>query len=351
VRPSVPPRSELTRQVVLDLAAEAERSGDELDLSGYDLRHVNLGGEETALANVVFGRHGGLPPAGLVGAVFRGASLQNCSFAHVDLTGADFRGCRISDCDFRYAIFHHTTLSDATLVMCDLYRASFQEGTVMANATFELVSLNTTLAGVTGLTWASFARTQGRPPLVTESEDDYRKFLERTRDDRPKTHDLERAMDERLDDAARTYRQLSGLWTSTGQFRDAGHAYAYGRRLERQAVGPGAGRTRFQPLLWLWLWFVDLLCGFGESLVRIVPWLLAVALLPGIAYWLFGGVNGAHGIGDDLLFSASQMTASAPSRLTASSSLVEWFRVGQTVSGVALLGLFGFVLGNEIRSS
>jgi hypothetical protein len=339
----------LGRDDVIRLAEMANTAGEVLDLSGYDLSETDLGGTGIVLANVVFGRHHGPPPAILTGTSFRCSTLDHCFFAHANLTGADFRECRISRGDFRYATFRRTTLGDATLVLCDLYRASIEEGTVMLNTVFELVSLTGSLSGATGLRWTSFAGKGRRPALVAESEADYRDFLEWTKADRLETDPIEKALADRLDDAARTYRELSGLWTSRGQFSDAGRAYAHSRRLERQAAGP-RGRE-FRPLFSLWLLVADGLCGFGERLGRIVPWLMAVALLPGLAYWLFGGVGGAHGIGDDLLFSASQLTASTPTRLTAATQLVEWIRVLQTLTGVALLGLFGFVLGNKIRNS
>jgi uncharacterized protein YjbI with pentapeptide repeats len=331
------------------MAGRAREAGEVLDLSGYDLSGVDLGGKDVAWRDVVFGTHRGPPPAILNGTIFRSSTLEHCFFAHADLTGADFRDCHISRCDFRYATFRRTTLGDATLELCDLYRASIEDGTVMLNTVFELVSMPGTLEGATGLSWASFDGP--RPALVTESEPDYRDFLEWTRADRLGTYPIEDALKDRLDDAARTYRDLTGVWTGRAQFRDAGLAYAHGRRLERQAVGPRFKGRPFRPLPWLGLWLADLLCGFGESLWRIVPWLAVVALVPGIIYALAGGVAGAHGLVDDLLFSVSQLTATTPDRLKAGTHLVDWVRVVQTLMGVTLLGLFGFVLGNKIRNA
>jgi len=166
------------------------------------------------------------------------------------------------------------------------------------------------------------------------------------------TYSIEDALADRLEDAARSYRDLCGLWTERGQFSDAGKAYARSRRLERQSAGPRFKGKPFRPLFWVGLWFADLLCGFGESLVRIVGWLLAVALLPGIVYAIVGNVvQGSGGFWDDILFSASQVTASTPMRLTSTAPVIEWIRVLQTLTGVAVLGLLGFVLGNKLRNS
>lgn len=346
----VSPAAKLTRADVILLASRASATGEQLDLSGYDLSGVDLGGKEVIWTDVVFGRHHGPPPAILNGTIFRRSTLEHCFLAHADLTGADFRDCRLRRCDFRYATFCRTTLGDAHILLCDFYRASVEEGTVMLNTVFELVSLGP-LDGAIGLRWTSFAGKGRRSALVAESESDYRDFLKWTSADRLETYPIDKALEDRLDDAAVSYRDLCGFWTARGQFRDAGQAYAHSRRLERQAAGPRYQGRPFRPLTWLWLWFADLLCGFGDRLGRVIPWLAVVALLPGVIYWLVGGVHGGNGITDDLLFSASQVTASTPPRLTSSNALVDWVRVVQTLAGVALLGLFGFVLGNKIRNS
>lgn len=351
-RPRKPLWRALTGEQVIAWARAANRRGRLLDLSGFDLEGVDLA--ETMLRDVVFGWHRGpRPPASLRGAQFRGSVLTRCFFAHTDLARADFRNCKASNCDFRYATFEDTTLQEATLVMCDLYRATLKEGTVMHDTTLELVSLTGVLEGATGLRWSAFdPKGRRRPALVLESERDYVEFLQRTQRDRPEHYPIEDALRDRLDDAARNYRDLCGLWTARGQFRDAGNAYVHGRRLERQAAGPLFRRTPFHPLRWAGLWVADLLCSFGESLWKILVWLVVIALLPGVVYAIAGDVvTGAHGLGDDLLFSASQITVATPTRLSSSSHVVEWVRVVQTLLGVAALGLLGFVLGNKLRSS
>jgi hypothetical protein len=99
------------------------------------------------------------------------------------------------------------------------------------------------------------------------------------------------------------------------------------------------------------LWTADLVCAFGQSLGRVLVWILVLALLPGVVYWRLGGVDGADGLFDNLLFGVSQLTGSTPTDLRPANRLVSWIGLVQTFVGVALLGLFGFVLGNKIRSS
>jgi uncharacterized protein YjbI with pentapeptide repeats len=348
--PDVSVGSKLSREDVIIWAKKANSSGVLLNLSGYNLSGANLA--DTTLTDVIFGWHNGPTPADVRGALFRESTLNHCFFADADLTKADFRACTACKCDFRYATFCGTTLEEATLVLCDMYRADIKDGTVMQKTIFELVSLTGTLNGATGLRWSSFAAKGRRPALAPESEHEYREFLQWTSEDRLKKYSIPKALDNRLDDAARNYRDLCGHWTERGQFRDAGNAYVHSRRLERQAAGPLFKGKKFRPLAWTGLWFADLLCGFGESVLKIAAWVLLVALLPGFVYAIVGNVvHGGNGLGDDLLFSVAQLTASTPARLSSTSHVVEWVRALQTLAGVAALGLFGFVVGNKIRNS
>lgn len=95
----------------------------------------------------------------------------------------------------------------------------------------------------------------------------------------------------------------------------------------------------------------DLVCEFGQNLTRVIAALGVVTVLPGVLFAIAGGVTGAHDIWDTLLFSAARMTAATPGGLQPANALVEWIGVAQGFLGIALLGLFGFVLGNTLRQS
>jgi len=369
MRPDLPRGTKLTRAHVTEWAARAAAERDVLDLTGYDLRGINLG--KLHLSDVIFGFHNRLPPAipprpdavptsgpeaawdpaTLRRASFRESTLDRCFFAHCDLTDVDLRGCTITRCDMRYARFHRTTLENSKLVRCDLYRATVREGSVMQGTTFELTSLTESLEGVTGLRWEAFKGRCRRPALATEgNEEEYRKFLQDTKLDRLETDSIDDALGNRFRDAARAYRNLSGVWSLRGQFRDAGRAYVHSRRLERRAASPLSKGSPTRLHAWLGLWSADMLCSFGESFVRLIPWLVAIALLPGFAYAIFGGVDNAHGVWDHLLFSTFALTGSIPHDMTPS-HIVELITALQRMAGIALFGLFGFVLANRIRSS
>lgn len=334
VAPHLPSRSrefrggQISIEEINDLLDRPRRAGEVLDLRGYDLRNLNLSGSR--FERVIFGGGDG-PSAQLGGANFSRSTFSACSFAQVDLDDVDLSRCRFDD--------------------CDLEGAAVTERTSMKGTRFLLSQLPESIGLARGLHWDGFSPGRDDPALVMEDESSYRSFL------RPDSEmvggsevtDLGALLDGRLDEAARFYRELSISWTKNGRFRDADSAYAHARRLEREAMGPRFRGRPFRPVPWLGLWLSDLLCGFGENASRFVPWAVALALLPGVVYWLAGGVDGGHGLADDLLFSASSLAAATPARLTSTNPLINWISVIQILTGVALLGVWGFTLGQKIR--
>lgn len=326
------------------LASAAAEHDQELDLSGCDLRGANLDG--FVLRNVVFGR--GDSAALLAGASLEGAQFSACSFHGVDFTGTRLKAALLDGCDLRRATFCRTGMTRTRFVRCDMYGATIGHGCILRDVRFELVSPGRVIAPVDGLHWEAFGGEDRRGGgVITEDEKAYMALLERhgTADD-----EIGRDLSRRLQSAAGDYRQLAGYWQSVGQLRDAGKAYAHAQRLERRAAGPRSEvAPGFRPMRWIGLWIADLLCGFGERLSLVGLWIAALAIVPGIVMAFGGGLQGASGIGDSLLFSVSSLAATTPERIEAANPVVEWISALQTIAGIALLGLFGFVLGNILR--
>lgn len=341
----------LTRDDVLERIASRGTGEDEdiIDLRGADLTGIDLSGVE--LDGFVFGRgREGPEVARLEGANLRGATLLECSFTRCDLTDVDFRGATITGCDFRYVTTRRTNLAEVALRGCDFYRASFESGTIFRPSSIRHISLSN--ASLQGL--SAFERTALVPgSLVQEDEAAYRTFLQTTVADSPESVDSR--VDRRYGEAAAVYRGLSGLWTSQGLFGDSGWAYARSRELERRDASPFNEATPRRWLHWIGLLAAEILSGYGLKLGRVAGCLATLALLPGTLYAVLGGVDDGgsptRSLGDCLLFSFGQITTSTPDRLTTESTWVEWANVVQTLAGISLLGLFGFVLGAVIRSS
>jgi uncharacterized protein YjbI with pentapeptide repeats len=78
------------------------------NLAGADLTHAGFGFSEVVNATIAFTRLGRamIQPATLTGAVFAGAGLDYTSFRECDLTGVDLRGCDLSTLDLKRSGLH-----------------------------------------------------------------------------------------------------------------------------------------------------------------------------------------------------------------------------------------------------
>lgn len=375
--------------------ADAEGKGCNLNLCGCSLEGLDLGsraGDAFPKWNgLVFGVEGKdhEQPADLSRVRFSKAELTQCRFANVIFDRVDFTECKLVDCDLRYAQFRSARLGHATFERCDMFGTTFQPGTIATDIHFRWSTLPELGGGITGLEWSSFQNKDHAAALAGEEAQMYASLLLRTEEERPDdAKKVADAIDERLLGAAANYRRLSGYFSTQGRYSDADNAYRRSKQLERRSAGPlyayarrrrhegsflkvrddhGVEQTimrrrkpsllkRFKyrflrPLKWSWLWVADLTSRFGQSLWAVAATLLAVTFLPGFAYALWGGVKGAHNIGDDLYYSASHLAAANPAHLDASRRLVEWLGLVQSTLAVTLVALFGFVLGNLLRQS
>ena len=330
----------------------AEETGEvvEIDLRGLDLSHLDFGGLRREWSRLIFGRADSGIPTRLSGAGFHAAHLEWCEFVDVDLDHVSFRGATVVDCDFRYATFQRTQLADAEFRRCDLYGANLCRGTELQRARFELISPPDYYDGVTGLRWSAFER-RSPPAIIAESADEYETFLRRTEKERPAGRTLRDAVADRHENAANSYRTLSAYWDSRGQYGDASKAYAHSQRLRRRSLSPLQRDAPTDVVRWVGLWLSDIVCGFGDGLWQVATVLACIAVLPGLVFYALGDVHGSGGLGDDLLFSVAHLTPADPKGLVAANRGAEIVGIGQTIAGLALLGLFGFVLGNRIRRS
>lgn len=321
------------------------------DLRGCALVGLNLEGIE--LRHVVFGTKAapGEPAPALVRQTsLRGATIAGCSFVDVEFDGVNLRDGTLTDCDLRYAAFRRCTFHGRAVELCDFYRAIFETGVIFGSATLRHVSLDrASLDGTVDLRIANLP-----DGLLQEDRAATRKLLVDRGLVAPE--DIDAEADRHLDVAATTWRTLSGVWSAQGAFSDAAEAYLRSRHLERRAASPLRGYTRTRPLRWAALWVAGALTGFGERVWRILATVVAIAVLPALAYGAWDGVTGpdgrpVHNGWDLLLFSVGQLTTTAPDDLTAAARWSQALGEAQTLLGIAALGLLGFVLGNRIRQS
>lgn len=351
------------RELAEERIREAALTGDKADLRGLDLTGADFRGR--TLSRVVFGDHeGSEPPAQLAEATFRGARLERCRFAHCDLDRGDFRAACLRHCDLRYAVVRSGSFEEAELVGCDLYRSAFEGGTVFESTRLVDVSLDhARLDGIVDLSPDGLGPARGRQYLLQEDAAAYERFLRAgrwyrrlERSDPPEARRfLETALARGPDDAATVYRRLAGMWSGQGEFRHAGWAYVRARRLERRSLSSAHDGTDTDRVQWALMGAADWVSGFGEHPLRVIRAAGLLVLFPAVVYALTGAVHDADGVtrdpADMLLYSLGQMTTTAPDRLAAAGWLVELGGELQTLLGIVLLGLFGFVLGQRIRMS
>jgi hypothetical protein len=338
------------------------------------IREVGLNLSGLELSYIIFGAPDyGDPPIDLTNIAFPPhTTFAHVSFARMRLDGVIFARCQFIACDFRYVLATGTNFKNTRFEGCDFYSATFGPSSVFfGGAVFDGVSLgDATLAGVTGLTWQTFACEP--PALIQEHrEAAYRQFLEPTAQDRERGHTVDDAVANAPRDAATVYRALSRMWASQGETDHARRAYVKSKQLERSSVSPWrarrlnrshADRTHVlvsyglsQLFNWLWLCFSAAL-RYGDSFFRVSFALVAVTLLPAIVYSLAGGVRHVdggvvHGFFFCWLFSIEQVTASTAHHLESTSPIVDLVAAIQTVMTITLLGLLGSAFASRLRGS
>lgn len=100
--------------------------------------------------------------------------------------------------------------------------------------------------------------------------------------------------------------------------------------------------------------FIDLICGFGESLLRVSLSFVALIFILSLYTVLSDGIVTTTGdslsVIDHLLFSLRNLTNTNPKEIVAANKATELLISIQVILGIVLVGLFGFVLGNTIRN-
>jgi Pentapeptide repeats (9 copies) len=395
--PAVP---KLSTERFAELLAERCDRASYIELCGYDISELDLA-EHPKLEKIVFGKRDAQPA--VLGRLDLGEkTLIDCSFCRVELRETNLRGSTLIDCDFRYARFFGATLQDTQITSCDFYRAYFAEGTVLVPEVLRGSSLTrASLGGIVDLRKQHVEPRRGMEPAFAQEQtpQEYARFLEHTvvdrfernpgegRDERGRRNradDLKATINARYDEAAVVYRRLAALWTSQGAYTYAGWAYVRGKRMERRHANPfrPACEVEYQPTgaivvtsrrprlgelfergpmrerslpRWLGLWLADLFCAFGEGLAQVFGSILLLVIGFGVAYASTDGLTvGSErrpaGLGDSLLFSLTEVVNAAPGRFHASNG-IEIASGVQTLLGVVLLGLLGFVVGNKLHSA
>ena len=335
---------------------------DGANLQGASLSHANLRGAILIDADLK-GAH--LVNAGLQGAVLLSANLEGANLASTDLQGA----CLLS-----------ANLQGAKLSSTNLQEAQFDgahlQGTVMMWANLQGARLHGANLQGAFLQYSHLEKVDFFVGKSLEGAYFYNAFLDNTR---MRREQLGKAIGEELrekyDWAKEAYLALKNNFAEIGRYRDESWAYVKERQMGKMMHHPRLARVYYRDELpenpnawrlawfyirhtakWLTDWFVELLCSYGESLWRVLAWMLLVIVGFAAYYQVSHAVvtssqDAATSLWDHLIFSLGAFTTLQPARLQAARPGVELLTTVQAIIGISLAGLLGFVAGNRIRRS
>ena len=320
---------------------------DNVDFSNIELRKINF--LETNLRGSQF-RNTHLQFSILAGAQLQGANFYRAQLQHAFLSGARLDGAILVEAHLDFAI---------------LGRTDFRDVSLSSVASMHGVHLyQTRFWGVLDLRYEQFLNDSGQSTIWEH------------------THG-------RFSEAKDVYKTLKGYFEDAGDYEGANWAYVNEQRHEKwMRCPPKLGyiiyrRWRKQyddaehvkqfcdPKLldWLRLEFAEKIANYGDSLLRPLFWMAFTILFFALIYLAFGlatndptcayGHLGARpylctptrNFANNLLFSISAITTVDVSWLQPSYWWVSYITSLEMLIGIALTGLFGFVLGNKLRFS
>jgi uncharacterized protein YjbI with pentapeptide repeats len=365
------------------------------NLGGADLRGANLGAAHLQGANLW---RTSLQGANVRGADLREARLRRANLQMSNLWRADLQGANLEGAHLQGANLRRADLEGANLGRADLHRVNLAEA-VLRGANLWRADLQGA-----NLRYADLAQVALLDAESIAGVHLYRAKLDHTALTRDQ---LGGAIGEELaakwSEARDVYLALKDNFEQLGRYDDAAWAYQKERRMEKITKAPWhcreyygqrqplwrplrsllarrwpqalqwqyGGLSGWSPLVW-WFWsrytleyladwLVELLCGYGESIWRVLLW-IPVALLGFAAYyWWVGGVwlvDSASGslatapsFWHYVTYSAGALTTTGFARYVPADDRVRFITALQAFVGVFLGGLLGFVAGHRIRRS
>lgn len=360
-------QSKLTRD---DIVGLIEAQGDKvLNLAGMDLSSIDL--SNLRLRNIVFSDFHSRHRTSLTNADFRNSTIENSVFSGAILEGATFRASSLKWCDFRYTRISQSTFQDAHLYGCDFYRANFEGYTLFEGG--RLVGVSLFMANLQG---AGIRKENFRGGLLQEDKSLFEEF--HCHFGHVPQDQIQLYVDKRHYEAMLVYRHLTGVWTSQGFMQDANWAYVRSKKQEKatlspwhsgqtygpdhaQVSGPALKRLQLLTIIkclpkYIGYSIVDAVCGFGESIWRVFVSIMVLIVGSALIYWKTQCLVDPNGktysdLLDCLVFSLANLTSTSLDRFAPASRLSECMIAVQSFAGIALVGLFGFILGNKIRNS
>lgn len=340
------------------------------NLAGIDLRTIHL---EAATLNQAHMENAILIRTHLSGTQLMKTWLTGAIMNWADLTGADLSDAHLEQADLRDVSLEGAVLRGAHLEEANLM------GTRLAGADLRRVNLrDAALSPVAkgGLRNLKLYQTYFWGVLSLR----YEQFLE-NEDDPGSASTVWEDTQGRYGEAKDVYKSLKGYFEDAGDYGGANWAYAHEQEMAKLMVIPPPMRWlyprrkweeggRGSTLDWLRLELSDKLAGYGLSLAKPLIWLVVVIGGCGILYALTGmlttmpgcsydelralwreGCQPTNNLLDGLRFSIGALTTIDVGGVQPYFANVGLLAALEALLGIALTGLFGFVLGNKLRNS
>jgi uncharacterized protein YjbI with pentapeptide repeats len=351
-----------------------QRDEQRANLAGLDLSRETLARKRIGMTTPPWWsiKYNGanLAKANLQGAIlnsgnFEGANLYYAQLQNAGLFGANLKGAYLYNADFQDARLVFVNLQSTTLSYVNFRNADLREARLQGvNLSWVGDMSNVSISGA----WLDKTRIQHEKlgnVIGEETEHDYA-------------------------NAKRGYLALKQNFDDLGDYEAASWAYRKERRMEKleaRQKGRDALRTyeyikgSREPKERNWReaassyfkygsdTFVEWLCDYGESVWRVVGWMVALLFIVGpLVFSGLGGIVWSKELTRDyhilsswpkfwlwyrtyLLYTLDTLTTASFSGLQPINDVVKLASGFFAIAGIVLAGLLGFVAGNRIRRS
>lgn len=320
---------------VVDAVRRGRRRFDDVVFIGCDLSDVSWTGVTVKRGRFVRCRFGDDTAR---------ICITEARFQQVSFEWCDFRRCTLDGCTFRRSEFE----------WCDFYRAGFNGGTTFEDAVFASCSLSRCDPSGSDLALSNLGREGDLQGIVQLSTSAFRIFHERFGHVDPEQQ-AEHVAEQRRE-AIEILRTLGGHFLWRGRFVDEGAVYCIRRSLEFEGARAQLARDRKLRALVdvAGLWLAKVTCGFGERLGRVVTTIGVIVLVVAAVLWATGGVRDDRGERASpqgaMLTAVLRVVGQSPANMTPANEWAELLLGLESLAVIGLVGLFGFILANRIRS-
>jgi len=361
-----------------------------INLQGADLINANLQGAHLGCANLqgailrsanlqeVCLESANLQRADLVVAILQEAFLGDADLQRADLELANLQEANLWGANLQGAILWGANLQEACLESANLQRADLElanlQGAILRNANLQGARLGGADLQEASLHYSHVERVDFFAAVSLEGAYFYNAFLDNTRMRRDQLGEaIGEELDRRYDGAKEAYLALKNNFAEIGRYRDESWAYVKERQMGKMINHPRLARKFYAKELpknpdtwrlgWFYIrhtakwaadWVVEWTCGYGESILKTLR-AMGVALVGfAVLYRLLGAVVDANGNPSSswlhcLLYSGGAFTTFGVDALRPANDWIRALSILESMVGIALTGLLGFVLGNRIR--